>query len=296
MDNNKKIIFGVVGGAAILGIAYYMFFANKQESKAGEVADESSLSEEDKILVQKVKDLGPLKTDDDGHINFDYLCKFSKLVTIEAINRHRKETEKSKNERRELLKAGDHKKYTDLVLPVIASQNTIQDDMLALAGKVVGYFGEELMNEMDYHAKDMRKAQVLAQLMQQIQSMPPVSENELPADLTKEKVLEAFKLQLDELYEVQMKMLNLNNLDEAEQQKQAAFLTIEQGDKLFLKTGIEEADLNKAMRQFGLINDPNVQKLAMDNMMKLQTALSQMQAHPEATGEPGLMGGSAWGM
>jgi len=38
--------------------------------------------------------------------------------------------------------------------------------------------------------------------MQQIQSMPPVSTSELPADLTKEKVLEAFKAQLDELYEV----------------------------------------------------------------------------------------------
>jgi len=35
------------------------------------------------------------------------------------------------------------------------------------------------------------------------------------------------------------------------------------------------------MRDFGLINDPQVQQLAMENMMKLQMAIQQMQPHNE---------------
>jgi len=136
MDNNKKIVLGVVGGAAILGLAYYMFYANKaSETPRASTDDISKLSEEDKALVKKVQDLGPLKLDKDGHINFDYLVKFSKLVTIEAIQRHRNEANKTKSARRELLKQGDQKKYFEMVMPVIEAQNTIQDEMLTLAGK-----------------------------------------------------------------------------------------------------------------------------------------------------------------
>jgi len=127
-------------------------------------------------------------------------------VSIEGQDRFFKEVDNSKEDRRKFLKNGDKAKYLELVSSVSEKQSKFADETLELGGKVIGYFAEEIMSEMDYHAQDQMKAQVLSNLMQRIQSRAPTPTGP-PKTLTKEEVIAAFKVQLSALFEVQMKMI-----------------------------------------------------------------------------------------
>lgn len=79
---NKKVVYAIVGGVTLLasaGIIYYML--NKGEKVP--VADE--VSAEDKKCLDAIKEIGPVKKDTNGNLDFEYLLKF-----CEVVGRHAK--------------------------------------------------------------------------------------------------------------------------------------------------------------------------------------------------------------
>ena len=75
MDKNKHIIIAsLIGTATILGLYYYY---SKEEDLA---ISYDNLSDLDKELIKKIKDLGIPPKDKDGNISFNYLYKFCDIV------------------------------------------------------------------------------------------------------------------------------------------------------------------------------------------------------------------------
>jgi hypothetical protein len=83
--DNKKVVYGVVGGVVLLasaGIIYYM--VNKSE-KVPVVEEEVPSEVDNNACLKAIKEIGPVIKDANGQLDFEYLLKF-----CEVVGRHAK--------------------------------------------------------------------------------------------------------------------------------------------------------------------------------------------------------------
>ena len=122
MSQNNKAIIGVVGGLALLGLAYWAY--SSRESSMSEADHSSDL---DKQLIKKVLELGTVVKDKDGKIKFEYLLKFCECVGRQSKHHMRKAVEGSKEARLDALKAKDDALYTKILSEIMAQEEAISD-------------------------------------------------------------------------------------------------------------------------------------------------------------------------
>lgn len=100
---DKKVLYALLGGAAVAvaAIVYSM-------SKDGE-SDEPTA---DDIIEQ----LGPVKRDANGMLEFDYFLKIFQICTVYGKTQFGERKKEMIAQRRVALKDGDDKKYEEIVM------------------------------------------------------------------------------------------------------------------------------------------------------------------------------------
>jgi hypothetical protein len=116
MMENKKVVYGVIGGVTLLasaGIIYYMW------NRAEKVAVDDGLSDEDRKCVEAIKKLGPVRKDKNGNLDFEYLLQFCEVVGMHAKAKQEIQKRDIVERRRQALKENDENSYRDLIQQII---------------------------------------------------------------------------------------------------------------------------------------------------------------------------------
>lgn len=194
-EQKKSLIYGLIGGAAVLGLAGLYLYLNKSSSQQKEAAiDVASLDEDDKKLMEKIRQIGEPQFESSGELEFDYLLKF-----CEAVAKHAKYLqEKRKSEfvtlRREALEKNDEEAYKAQVKKLLDLEQEITDKTLDIGAKAIGMEGNDIEETIQMHTEDQMKAYRMMNLQQSI-SQSPVEDGPPIRLVSKEDAMKAFVVQ-----------------------------------------------------------------------------------------------------
>jgi hypothetical protein len=116
---DKKVMYAILGGAAVVGAAVAYHFL----SSASEEADDS--------LEADLQELGELQEDERGFIEFKQFLKIFQICSYYAKQQFAKEKKNMIATRREALKAGDENKYKEIVMQMTQmEENLVQTKLV----------------------------------------------------------------------------------------------------------------------------------------------------------------------
>ena len=166
VQENRKIIFSVIGGVALLGLSYFIY---KKVSEADPVTASTGAHDD---ITAKIKALGTPTKGKDDKIVFEYIIQFAEVVGRESRVKLVEMLESNKSERRQLLKDNNLENYHALIEKIVKAEDQISDDVLGVATKVIGLTPEEFCVHMEHHTQNQWNGARLQKLMEDIQSSP----------------------------------------------------------------------------------------------------------------------------
>ena len=165
---DKKVLYALIGGVAVVGAAIAYHFMAKGESAEDTLDDD-------------LDELGSLELDENGRIKFEQFLKIFQICSFYGKTQFAERKKQLIAQRREALKAGDEKKYEEIVM------NTVQEEEMLVQTKLMqiidrlGISEQEFQMNTMYHGQDQRKGMQLMQMQQQTAAamdddkVPPLS-------------------------------------------------------------------------------------------------------------------------
>ena len=171
--NDKRIVYGLLGGAAVLvGAALIShYFQDKEGDKLG----------------AEIDSLGTLTRDASGHIEFEQFIKIFEISSAHAKSEFSEKKKTFISQRREVIKNNDE--YKKIVIQMTQEEEQIINAKLQEIMEKLNITEQEFQSNAMYHAQDHMKQMRMMQIQKNQQSATTGQV------LTRQKVFETFKVQ-----------------------------------------------------------------------------------------------------
>ena len=184
---DKKVLYALIGGVAVVGaaVAYHM------ASKSAEEADDG--------IDEDLEQLGPPEMEGNGMLKFEYFLKIFQICSFYGKNQFNIKKKEYVRTRREALAEGDDKKYEQIVMEMTQQEEMLIQTKLMEIIEKIGLSEQEFQRNTMYHGQDQMKGMQIMQMQQQTAN----SGGDDHVLLTKEQVMATFKVQ----QEIQMESM-----------------------------------------------------------------------------------------
>ena len=185
---DKKVLYALLGGAAVVGaaVAFHLL------GKASEEADDG--------LDAEIAELGELELDANGFIEFKQFLKIFQICSYFAKAQFAIEKKQMIADRRAALKNNDDNLYKEIVMKMTSKEEELVQQKLYQILDKLGLSEEQFQRSTMFHGQDQRKGM---QIMQMQQSAAAPSTSDAPT-LSKQKTIQTFKKQ----QEIQMESMD----------------------------------------------------------------------------------------
>jgi len=235
---DKKVLYLLLGGAAIVGAAVAFHMIKSSDGDDG--------------LDEDLEKLGPIELEEGtGMMKFDYFLKIFQICSFYGKTQFAAKRKDYIDQRRQALKDNDDKKYEQIVMQMTQEEEMLVQNKLMEIMDRIGISEQEFQRNTMYHGSDQMKSM---QIMQMQQQALPNSQEEIEV-LTREKTIETFKAQQEISMEsmdsmIKDGMAGMNPQSQEGQLVMMMKMMVQQArgqDQLFLKTGVEEEQLNHSI-------------------------------------------------
>lgn len=135
---DKKVMYALIGGAAVIGAAVAFHFMGKADSESDSM---------DADLDQ----IGALDLDEEGRIKFEQFLKIFQVCSFYGKTNFQEQKKKMVQARREALKSGDEQAYSGIVMQMTQQEEMLIQSKLQQILEKLGISEQEFQQNTMYH-------------------------------------------------------------------------------------------------------------------------------------------------
>jgi hypothetical protein len=151
---DKKVLYALLGGAAVVGAAIVYFATNKEK-----VEDEGDMEDD-------LANLGEPQFEASGMLKFEYFLKIFQICSFYGKNQFRLKKKEFIRQRRAALEKGDDKEYESIVMSMTQEEEMLIQSKLQEIIERIGLNEMDFQKNVAYHGQDQMKGMQIMQMQQ----------------------------------------------------------------------------------------------------------------------------------